>query len=160
MTIAALLAACGSMRLEHLEMSALKKEWVISTDEKSLVSFEKSLVFLGKFVNDSNTAIKVQDKQLGRIIAKIRVDCVGLKRPDVINNVEATPVFYNVDLAFKDNKTKLELEMTGFSRDFGQLGVQDYFIAKADGQSEAVSRCLESLKNQFETALRAKSSNW
>lgn len=79
-----LLVACGSMILKPIDPKHTKKEWVIKTNQPKSVAFAKSLSFLSKYINDSNSAIKMRDQKLGRIIAKVSIPCKNFKRPDYV----------------------------------------------------------------------------
>jgi hypothetical protein len=152
------LSGCSSMMLKPYQ-GELKKTFIEETDLKKEESFERSSVWLAKNLGDSNAAIKINDAKNGRLVAKIIYACKGLKRPDVVGGEDSTPVKFDVDIAAKDKKVKYELEMKGFTRDLvhAGLGMVDYVIAEAPGQTEVVNACFENLKKDLKSALDKKS---
>lgn len=152
--------SCGSMTLKPLEKKYLKNDWVIKNNTSKKQAYERSLVFISKYITDSNSAIKVKDKELGRIMAKVIIPCVGFKRPDIINTLKSTDIAYNIDLSFKKGRSKIEIENLGFTKQIYGYPSMKVFVAQAEGQKEAVAKCMTEIKDIFKKAIIEKSKEW
>jgi hypothetical protein len=150
------------MTLKPLEKEKTITYEVRNTKLSKNKGFESSLSFLAKYVNNSNHAIRLKDKTSGKVVAKIGYSCEGLKRPDIIHDIDSTLVDYTVEIAFKKKKARVEVTMTGFSKNMGQYGISQMIIAKADGQEEAVQKCNNFLISEvFKGIVHENSkSNW
>lgn len=140
------LASCAT----HIPMSPeeVTKTYIIETNQKKNMAYSKMITFLGKSINNSNYAIKVQDKDLGKIVAKIKSNC-----PDKGNDIN---VNFNIDLAFKDNKAKFEIYFTGVDN---PLNPNDIIQISIEGK-EYAHRCINELNNQLTMAVNKKEKDW
>lgn len=73
---------------------------------------------------------------------------------------ESTTLNYNIDLAFKKNKAKIEIEALGFYKHISGHGAQNMFIANDKGQDKILNKCMESIMQTFSNELKSKSKNW
>ncbi len=157
-SLALFLSSCAGMKLKKYKGNH-KATFIEKTTYKKDQAYEGTMVYLAKHIDNSNYAIRMKDKGAGRIVAKIKYGCKGIKRPDVIVHIESTPMDMNVDVSIRDMKIKYELEITGFKKDVGQYGIFDMYIAEAPGQKEAVNNCFKQLKTELFKALTNSSVN-
>jgi len=112
-----LLSSCAGMMLKPMEQKYLSTTTIQKIDMDKEQAFNSTLSYLAKNIQNSTHAIRLKDKEQGKIIAKIGTNCKGLKRPDVIIH--------------KPNLAGVE--------------VGGNFIAQAKGQDEAVKSCNKQL---------------
>jgi hypothetical protein len=155
------LIACAGMEMKKYN-GEKKKTYIETITLNKSDAYEKSMVWLAKNLGDSNQAIKVKDKELGRIVARVSYACVGFKRPDLAFGIpDSTDINFNVDVAIKDKKIKYELEILGFNKQVPRVGNLDMDISDAEGQKEAIESCFISLKKDLYKSLETTSnSNW
>ncbi|MBY0316332.1 MAG: DUF4468 domain-containing protein [Bdellovibrionales bacterium] len=143
------LSGCAAMSLKAVDQKDLIHSYVIENKKSKSENYQSALVFFSKNLVDSNQAIKMQDKESGRIITRMIHVCDDLLRPDVVNITTGkipTEIQYNIETLVKDKKVKLNLEMTGVNaQTLG--GNMQRPIAQAKGQEQAIKKCSDKLKN-------------
>ncbi len=153
-----LFVSCATLKEESKENRTYVK--IFETKNNKNDNFNNTNTFLAKSLNNSNFAIKLSDKDSGKIIAKIKYPCKGLKRPDVVVKINETLVDYTVDISFKDKKIKIETIMEGFTKELGLgYGNMSMFIAQDEGQDVVVRKCNQSLVEDIKQGI-SSNNNW
>tara|TARA_Y100000780_G_scaffold214108_1_gene215518 strand:- start:46214 stop:46747 length:534 start_codon:yes stop_codon:yes gene_type:complete len=135
-----------------------KKTTIFETSKSKEKAFDDSLSFFAKYMNDSNSAIKVKEREGGRIVVKIMKECRLL---NALNKEYPMNISYVADLSLKDNKAKLALELYPFIRIQNLNGAMvDAPIHTKDKQQDRVDACLDGLTKEIQEGVRKKAENW
>ncbi len=127
---------------------------VVTTDKKKDNAFDDSLAFFAKYMNDSNSSVKMKDKDSGRLIAKISHPCTF---ENAFGQKDESNLNYVAEVQFKDKRAKLKLELgtTLYST------ISNSFVPIPDSVRSTVEACFESLFSNLKSELGKKSdSNW
>lgn len=136
------------------------KEEIIQTGKSKNAAYDDSLAFLAKYVRNSNDAIKVKEKDTGRIVAKITYSC---KLMTVLNDPFDADVGFDVDLSFKDKRVKSLITLTGYmdGMDPATATMKSYPIYQSEKQPEQIQACLDELMASISKGISLKrDSDW
>lgn len=142
--------------------SALKKDEATNTFiEKTSLSkeqaFNQVIGYLAKNLNDSNEAIKVKDKEAGKIIAKIGVDCNDLR---AFADVTSYVAYYTLEVDVKDKKMRLNIVGDSYS----QFNINGSIITANSpmhsGHKEGQKICAKEIKKKLFAELTNQNSEW
>lgn len=151
-----LVSSCANMYMKPLNAKKRETSRVIKAKKSKKQSFDSALVFLSKSVKNSNHAIKLKDREGGKIVAKINYTCIGLKRPDVVTPISETDVTYTVEVGFKPKKMRVIVVAESFMKGLG-LNAYEQFIAQDKGQNEAVQKCNNELIDAIVAGVKTES---
>jgi len=139
-----ILVSCGSATLAPQNQRIVKFNEKV-TGNKSAI-YTSVLGYLAKNLGDSNSAIKMQDKDSGMIITKMNVDCNVFRQFGDVNsyfvqtNLTAKAEENNLKLSFED-LVMVDKLGTPFSYEYGQITDQS--------KTEKVKECLTPIKDSI-----------
>lgn len=142
--------------------SALKKDeatniFIEKTSLSKSQAFNQVLGYLAKTLNDSNEAIKLKDKEAGKIIAKIGVDCNDLR---AFADVTSYVAYYTLEVDVKDKKLRLNIVGESYS----QFNINGSIITANSpmhsGHKDGQKVCAKEIKNKLISSITKRSSEW
>lgn len=139
-----ILVSCGSATLAPQNQRIVKFNEKASGNKSAI--YTSVLGYLAKNLGDSNSAIKMQDKDSGMIITKMNIDCNVLRQ---FGDVNGYYVQTNLTSKSEDNSLKLIFEDlvmvdklgTPFKYDYGQITDQT--------KVEKIKECLIPVKDSI-----------
>jgi hypothetical protein len=152
------LSGCAGLAVKPLLPSAQRSfEYVEPTTVSAKIGFENALTFVAQKFGDSNSAIKIKDKESSHIGVSGNVVCNELRPSfDVMHDYRLS---FFLDVRFKDKKSKIvvsELEM--IDSQGTALGAAAYQITSPENLKK-VEPCVIEIKNALVASLNIKQSN-
>jgi len=155
----ALLLATGCAGMGKIFVGKTSKEEVIQTGKSKKSAYDDSLVFFAKYMNDSNSAIKVKERASGQLVVKISQSCnvtlpLGYKR--------MMPLSYIADVKIKDKKAKLKLDVDpsyAYAGSAYSSAGRARLPASSDQQAN-IDVCLDSLHREITEGIKKNSKDW
>lgn len=128
-------------------------EEVVKTDKKKNRAFDDSLSFFAKYMNDSNSAVKMKEREGGHLVVKITYPC---SIENAFGQMVDSNLDYVVDIQFKDKKAKLKLELNkGYRSPTGTT------VVLPDNIRPAIEGCVDKLFSSLKLELsKAPPSDW
>ena len=136
-----------------------QKEEVIKTGKSKSTGYDDSLVFFAKYMNDSNSAIKVKERESGQLVVKLSHPC-EVTLP--LGNKGSLRLSYIADVRFKNDKAKFKLDVDP-SYDYGGSGYVAAGRARlpaSKDQQGNLNKCLSDLHKEITEGIKAKKEAW
>ena len=117
-------------------------------------TFNRTISFLAKNLNNSNEAIQLKDASSGKIISKIGIECNELR---AFADISSYVAYYTLEIDVKDNKIRITTIGESFTQTLnGRIG-------NAPMRSEhkkGARKCANRIKENLITSLKTSNSNW
>jgi hypothetical protein len=145
---------------------------VFDTAKSKSQMYDSSLSFFAKYMNDSNSAIKMRERESGRIVVKIMDTCdLTMTKPKAKSNnfgkqktknkTVNINMGYIVDIQAKNNKAKMTIEM---DKQYNMLmlngQMRPFNILTTDSQQGNINKCLNRLAEYIIKNVTKKTKDW
>jgi hypothetical protein len=148
-----LLAGCATLAPPEVR----KVSYVEETKANKGETYQRALKLLAKKFGDSNSTIKVQDKEAGQIVAKGVVQCLVLRQAgDFLNDYN---LGFTLDFEAKENKYRLLFEDLVILDATGKAFGYSYNQMTSAEQVEKVKPCLAPIRTELAAAING-GSGW
>jgi hypothetical protein len=136
-----------------------KIQFVETTTANKRANFSRSLAWIGKNFNDSNSAIKVKNEEDGQIIMKGNTICNELRQDPL--GILTQRLSFNLDFQSKDSKIRFSFEdLLILDEDYKPLDGWMASQINSPEKLEKVKPCLAKIKDEVLRAINGTSDNW
>lgn len=148
-----MLASCASNLTKEEASTTFIEKTVLNKDE----AYNKILAYLAKNLKDSNVAIKLKDKDSGKIISRYGIECNELR---AFADITSYVAYYTLEIDVKESKIKIEATGEAYS----QFNINGSIISANSpmhsGHKDGAKKCAIKIKDYLLGALTSSQSNW
>lgn len=149
--------SCATIPLAQREFSFVEETKVTKN-----VAYQNALAYLGRNLGDSKEALRVQDKEAGRLITRIIIPCDEAK---MLMTTRGSAE-YSLELEFKDKKTRITFVAIDLAA-HDLVGKRISRVIAREGDLADAKACAEREKANLVQAINGqepgsakKSDNW
>ena len=151
--LAAYFSSCASPLVKE-DATATK---VIKTNLSKSEAFNKAYSYLAKNLRDSNKGIKLKDKEAGKLIAQVAIDCNDLR---AFADITSYVAYFTLELDFKDSKVRVISTADSYTHTNINGNIISVNAPMKSNHKDGAKACSERLINDIQQELNKKSSDW